>query len=48
MIRALVGVLGSISALFPNDIVEVFEKLSISNPSEGTVRGCSDSCALPL
>ncbi|EMA27598.1 MULTISPECIES: hypothetical protein [Halobacteriales] len=39
MIRTLVGVLGAISALFPDEIVELFEKLAISNPDEGTVRG---------
>jgi len=39
MIRTLVGVLGALSALFPDEIVELFEKLAIANPSEGTVRG---------
>jgi amino acid transporter len=39
MIRTLVGVLGAISALFPDQIVGIFEKLAIANPSEGTVRG---------
>ncbi|MEE6209283.1 hypothetical protein U3A55_03785 [Salarchaeum sp. III] len=39
MIRTLVGVLGTLSALFPDEIVEFFEKLAIANPSEGTVRG---------
>ncbi|WP_157744289.1 hypothetical protein [Halopenitus persicus] len=39
MIRTLVGVLGAISALFPDKIVGIFEKLAIANPSEGTVRG---------
>jgi len=39
MIRTLVGILGAISALFPDKIVELFEKLAIANPSEGTVRG---------
>ncbi|GAB7011318.1 MULTISPECIES: hypothetical protein [Halobacteriales] len=39
MIRTIVGVLGAISALFPDEIVELFEKLAISNPDEGTVRG---------
>lgn len=38
MIRTLVGVLGAISALFPDKIVGIFEKLAIANPSEGTVR----------
>lgn len=38
MIRTLVGVLGAISALFPDKIVGLFEKLAIANPSEGTVR----------
>ena len=39
MIRSLVGVLGALSALFPDEIVELFEKLAIANPSEGTVSG---------
>ncbi|MGB9965705.1 hypothetical protein [Halobacterium hubeiense] len=39
MIRPLVGVLGALSALFPDEIVELFENLAIANPSEGTVRG---------
>jgi hypothetical protein len=39
MIRTFVGVLGAISALFPDKIVGIFEKLAIANPSEGTVRG---------
>ncbi|MFD1687503.1 hypothetical protein [Halobellus litoreus] len=39
MIRTLVGVLGTLSALFPDEIVEIFEKLAIANPNEGTVSG---------
>jgi hypothetical protein len=39
MIRTLMGVLGAISALVPDKIVKLFEKLAIANPSEGTVRG---------
>lgn len=39
MIRTLVGVLGAVSALFPDEIVALFEKLAVANPNEGTVRG---------
>jgi len=39
MIRTLVGVLGAISALVPDEIVSLYEKLAIANPNEGTVRG---------
>ncbi|AAV44606.1 unknown (plasmid) [Haloarcula marismortui ATCC 43049] len=39
MIRTLVGVLGALSALFPDKIVSLFEKLAIANRSGGTVRG---------
>ncbi|MFC5136532.1 MULTISPECIES: hypothetical protein [Haloferacaceae] len=39
MIRTVMGVLGAVSALFPDEIVDLFEKLAISNPGEGTVRG---------
>ena len=38
MIRAFVGVLGAVSALFPGEIVALFEKLAIRNPDEGTLR----------
>lgn len=39
MIRTIVGVLGAVSALFPDEIIKLFEKLAITNPGGGTVRG---------
>jgi len=38
MIRAFAGVLGAVSALFPDEIVALLEKLAIRNPDEGTLR----------
>lgn len=38
MLRILIGVLGAVTALFPDKIVVVFEKLVITNPSDGTLR----------
>jgi len=38
MLRILIGALGAITALAPDDIVALFEKLAITNPSEGTLR----------
>ena len=38
MIRTVVGVLGAVSALFLDEIVDLFEKLVIANSGEGTVR----------
>ncbi|WP_435097703.1 hypothetical protein [Halorubrum sp. N11] len=38
MIRILIGVLGAVTALFPDKIVALFEKPAITNPSEGTLR----------
>jgi len=39
MIRTVVGALGAVTALFPDEIVDLFEKLMIANSGEGTVRG---------
>jgi hypothetical protein len=38
MLRTLVGVLGAVTALLPDKIVSLFEKLAIANPGEGTIR----------
>lgn len=38
MIRILIGVLGAVTALFPDEIVALFEKFTIANPGEGTLR----------
>lgn len=38
MIRTIIGVLGAVSALFPDRTVALFETLAIANPDEGSVR----------
>lgn len=39
MLRIFIGFLGAVTALFPDEIVALFEKLAIGNPAEGTIRG---------
>jgi hypothetical protein len=36
MIRALIGILGVLTAVFPNRIIEVFEAVAIENPDDCT------------
>lgn len=38
MPRIFIGVLGAVTALFPDEIVALFEKLAIANPGESTLR----------
>ncbi|AQL41314.1 hypothetical protein BV210_00660 [Halorientalis sp. IM1011] len=38
MLRTLIGVLGVVTALFPDEIVALFETLAIAEPGEGTTR----------
>ena len=38
MLRILLGVLGTVTALFPDEIVGLLEKLAIANPNEGALR----------
>jgi hypothetical protein len=38
MLRTFLGVIGAITALFPDKIVALFETLAIANPGEGTLR----------
>ncbi|WP_132060948.1 hypothetical protein [Halorussus amylolyticus] len=38
MIRKHIGVLGIVTALFPDGIVALFERFAIANPAEGTLR----------
>lgn len=38
MLRMLIGVLGGVTALVPDEIAGIFEKFAIANPGEGTLR----------
>jgi hypothetical protein len=38
MIRTILCIIGAISAIFPDKMVGLFEKLAIANPREGTLR----------
>jgi hypothetical protein len=38
MLRTLTAVLGAVTALFPDEIVALFERLAIANPGERTQR----------
>jgi hypothetical protein len=38
MVRILIGIVGVVTALFPDEIAALFEKLAIANPGEGSMR----------
>ncbi|WP_311172315.1 hypothetical protein [Halobellus ordinarius] len=43
MIRAFIGVLGVLTAVFPNRIIAIFETVAIENPDEYTRKPWTDS-----
>lgn len=38
MLRTFISVLGVVTALFPDEVIALFERLAIVNPEEGTIR----------